>query len=105
MPAERAGQEEVGGFQHWAQIAWLLLGLAVERPWSALGGPFLISLLFFGTNGLRKWSSGHVGPPFLGLKLFSHSVGAIFGHDYCKLVRQWVWFVMNVHRMAVMALV
>ena len=23
------------------QTAWLLLGLAVEIPWSALGGPFL----------------------------------------------------------------
>ena len=37
------GQEEVGRFQHWAQVTWLLLGLAVESPWSALGGPFLSS--------------------------------------------------------------
>jgi len=28
------------------------------------------------TNGLRKRSSGHVGPPFLAVRLFSHSVGA-----------------------------
>ena len=34
---------EVGGFQPWAQVTWLLLGLAVESPWSALGGPFLSS--------------------------------------------------------------
>jgi len=25
----------------WAQVTWLLLGLAVESPWSALSGPFL----------------------------------------------------------------
>ena len=37
------------------------LTLAVESHWSALGGPFLILC----TNGLRKQSSGHVGPPFL----------------------------------------
>ena len=39
VPAERVGQGEVGGFQPWAQVTWLLLGLAVESPWSALGGP------------------------------------------------------------------
>ena len=31
-PTERAGQEEVGEFQHWAQLIWLHLGLAVESP-------------------------------------------------------------------------
>ena len=35
--AERAGKEEVGG---WVQTAWPCLGSAVERSWSALGGPF-----------------------------------------------------------------
>ena len=34
-PAERVGQGEVGGFQPWAQVTWLLLGLAVESPWSS----------------------------------------------------------------------
>jgi len=47
----RVGLAWVGGFQHWAQATWLLLGLAVESPWSALGGPFLTC-----TNGLKKWS-------------------------------------------------
>jgi len=50
-PAERVGQGEVGGFQPWAQATWLLLGLAVESPWSALGGPFLFS---FARTGLEN---------------------------------------------------
>jgi len=57
-------QGEVGRFQHWAEIAWLFLGLAVESPW--LGA---ISLLLC-MNGLRRLSSGHIGPPFLAVKLF-----------------------------------
>ena len=56
---------------------WLLLGLAVESPWSSPGGPFLSSC----TNGLRKRSSGHVGPPFLAGRLFSRSVGATIGQE------------------------
>ena len=52
-PAERVGKGEVGGFQPWAQVAWLLLGLAIESPWSALGGPFLSSCVQMGLeNGL-----------------------------------------------------
>ena len=43
MPTERVGQVEVGRFKHWAQVTWLLLGLAAESPWSALEGPFLSS--------------------------------------------------------------
>jgi len=35
------------------QTTWLLLGLAVESPWSALGGPFLSSFAQTGLdNGL-----------------------------------------------------
>ena len=30
VPAERVGQGEVGGFQHRAQVTWLLLGIAIE---------------------------------------------------------------------------
>jgi len=53
VPAERVGQGEVGGFQHWAQVTWLLVGIAVESPWSALGGPFLSSFAQMGLeNGL-----------------------------------------------------
>ena len=43
VPAEIVGQGEVGGFQHWAQMAWLFLDLAVESPRLALDGPFLTS--------------------------------------------------------------
>jgi len=32
-------------------------------------------------NGLRKQSSGHVGPPFWAVKLFSRSVGVIIGQE------------------------
>ena len=39
--AERAGQGEVGGCTRRVQTAWPCLGSAVERSWSALGGPFL----------------------------------------------------------------
>jgi len=60
---ERVGQGEVGGFQPWAQVTWLLLGLAVSTGWA-------VSLLLC-TNGIRKQSSGHIGPPFLAVKLFS----------------------------------
>ena len=43
----------MGRFQPWAQVTWLLLGLAVESPWSALGGPFLSSCARTGLeNGL-----------------------------------------------------
>jgi len=30
-------QQFVSGYQHWAEIAWLLLGLAVDSSWLALG--------------------------------------------------------------------
>ena len=60
-PAERVGQREVGGFQHWVQVTGLLLGLAVESPLVSTG--LVISLLC--TNGLRKRSSDHVGPDIL----------------------------------------
>jgi len=69
----------VGRFQHWAQETWLLLGLAVESPWLAMGG-WAISLLLR-MNGLRKKCSGHIGPPFLAVKLFSLSVGATIGQE------------------------
>ena len=38
--AERAGQGEVGGCTRRVQTAWPCLGSAIERSWSALGGPF-----------------------------------------------------------------
>jgi len=33
--SRKGGQGEVGGFQPWAQVTWLLLGLAVESLWLA----------------------------------------------------------------------
>ena len=58
----------MGGLQHWAEMAWLLLGLTIEP---LVGTGWAIFLLLF-MNGLRKWSSGHVGPPFLAVEaLFS----------------------------------
>ena len=38
--AERLGQREVGRCTTLGDSAWLLWQLAVEKPWSALGGPF-----------------------------------------------------------------
>jgi len=71
VAAERVGQGEMDRYQHWDQITctWLLLGLAVESPWLALGRPFLS---YFARMGLEK-SSQYVGSPFL---LFSWSVEA-----------------------------
>ena len=47
-------------------------------------------------NGLREWSSGHVGLPFLAVRLvFSQPVRVTIqakSCDYCELVRQWVRF-------------
>ena len=53
-------------------------GLSCRKP--LVGTGWAISL-FFHTNGLRKQSFGHVGPPFLVVKLFSCSVGATIGQE------------------------
>ena len=58
VPAKRTGQGEVGGFQHRAQIAWLLLGLAVESPLLALGGTFLSSYAQMGLENMMKLEQG-----------------------------------------------
>ena len=42
--AERVGQGEVGGCTPLGDSAWRLLQLAVEKPWSAPGGPFVCFL-------------------------------------------------------------
>ena len=47
-------------------------GLSCRKPLVSTG--WAISLLLC-TNGLRKWSSGRVGPQFLAVKLFSRSLG------------------------------
>ena len=62
-PAERVGQEEMGRFQHWALVTWLLL--SCRKPLVSTGWVIFLILC---TNGLRKRSSGHVGPPFLAVR-------------------------------------
>ena len=42
--AERVGQGEVGGCTPLGDSAWRLLQLAVEKPWSVPGGPFVCFL-------------------------------------------------------------
>ena len=42
--AERVGQGEVGGCTALGDSAWWLLQLAVEKPWSVPGGPFVCFL-------------------------------------------------------------
>ena len=42
--AERVGQGEVGGCTALGGSTWRLLQLAVEKPWSAPGGPFVCFL-------------------------------------------------------------
>ena len=51
--AERAGQGEVGGCTRRVQTAWPCLGSAVERSWSALGGPFPSVLAYMGSESSR----------------------------------------------------
>ena len=53
-------------------------GLSCRKP--LIGTGWAISLLLC-TNGLRKQSSGHVGPPILAVKQFSHFVGATIGQE------------------------
>jgi len=77
VPAERAGQGEVGRFQYWARGNMAASGLSYRKPLVSTG--WAISLLC--TNGLRRRSSSHVGPPFLAVKLFSRSVGAAIGQE------------------------
>ena len=48
--AKKAGQVEVGGFQHGVLCTWQLPWLAVEKPWSALAGPFLTLLAQTGSR-------------------------------------------------------
>ena len=53
-------------------------GLSCKKPLVSPG--WAISLLL-STNRLRKRSSGHVGPPFLAVRLFSRSVGETIGQE------------------------
>ena len=106
--SRKGGTGELGGFQRKADITCLLLDLAVESPWLALGGPFLASCLLC-TNGLRKQSSGQVEPPFLAVKLLSRSVRMVIARPRAitiesSLTQVGEVLVMNLHRMAAMTL-
>ena len=57
---------------------------AIEKPWLALGEPFSPSFY----EWLRKQSSGFVGPPFLGMKLYFWFLRAE-SCGYRKLVNEW----------------
>ena len=90
--ASRKGRTEGGG-----QVSTLgpgsmaASGLCCRKP--LVGTVWAISLLLC-MNGWRKQSSGHVGSPFLAVKLFTHSVGMTMAkcRDNCVFVRRWVWF-------------
>ena len=78
MPAEMAGQSDMGGYTQSMQTAWLSLGSALKK---ILVGTGQVTSLLISINRLRKWSFGHVGPPFQAVKLFSHSGGAPIGQE------------------------
>jgi len=65
----------VGASEGCKQLA--TYGLAVEN---LVGAGFAISLLLC-TTELVKWSSGHVMPPVLAVKLLSQSVEATIGQE------------------------
>ena len=48
--AERVGQGEVGGCTSLGDSSWRLLQLAVEKPWSTLGGPYVCFLAQMGVE-------------------------------------------------------
>ena len=48
--AERVGQGEVGGCTALGGSTWRLLQLAVEKPWSVPGGPFVCFLVQTGAE-------------------------------------------------------
>ena len=63
------------------------LGLDLEEPWLAPGGPFLYMI------GLREQSSHLVGPPFLEYEGFVFQSGwALVGVVTVMNLRKWVWF-------------
>ena len=47
----------------------------------SLGWHWVGHFLLLCTNGLRKQHSGHVGPPFLAVKLSSQSVGVTISQE------------------------
>ena len=60
--AERVRQGEVGGCTALGNSAWRVLQLPVEKPWSALGGPFFCFLAQAGVdNTCRDSISGILG--------------------------------------------
>jgi len=80
-----------GGCTRRVQTAWPSLGSALEMPWLALGGPLLSSYAWTG------WENSPValhGADFQWGSIFP-SLGEWMlaeCHDYCKLIKEWVWF-------------
>ena len=48
--ANKGGKGEVGGFKHGVPCTWQLLWMAVEKPWLALGWPFLSFMTQMGVD-------------------------------------------------------
>ena len=67
VSAERVKQGEVGRFSTLDPGNMAASGLSCRKTLVSPG--WAISLLLC-MNGLRKWSSGHVGPPFLAVRLY-----------------------------------
>jgi len=69
--ASRKGGTGGGGWVHTKGAnSMVISGLRIKET---LVGTGRASSLLLCTNGLRKWPSGYVGPPFQAVKLFSHS--------------------------------
>ena len=74
---DRKGGTGGGGWVH-SKGAKSTAAPGLSQRKHLVGTGWAISLLLC-TNGLRKQSYVHVQPPFLAVKLFSHSIGATIG--------------------------
>ena len=82
----RKGRTRGGGFVHpKVTNSMAVSGLSFGN--TLVGTGWAISVLLC-TKGIRNQSSHLVGPPFTGLNKWLPAKS----HDYCKLVKGWVWF-------------
>ena len=61
--SRKSGAVGGGGFRHRVRYTWWLSRLAIEKPWSVLGGP----ILFFLNKPAQKTFLSPVEAPFLTL--------------------------------------